>query len=370
MLLWIALASMTAAAALAALWPLAYRRPPGSPVASDVAIYRDQLAEVDRDRERGLIGMPEAEAARIEVSRRLIEADAAAPRSAADPAASALRRRVAAGIILGLVPVGGLGVYLALGSPRLPDQPLEARLAVSPETASLEQLVVTVETRLAANPDDGRGWEAIAPVYLRAGRPADARLAYANALRLLGSTPSREAGFGEAAAAAADGVVTADAKAAFTRARAADPGSAKARYFLGLAKDQDGDHAGALAEWGSLLAAQPAGSPLADFLRAEIARVGAAPGPGPTADAVAAAGDMAPADRRRMIEGMVEGLAGRLHGGGGGVDDWLKLVRAYSVLGETAKAVAAASEARKALATSPQAVEAVDALVKSLGLEG
>jgi cytochrome c-type biogenesis protein CcmH len=372
MLLWVALALMTAAAAMAALWPLARDDAPAGAVASDVAVYKDQLAEIGRDQDRGMIGAAEAEAARIEVSRRLIEADAAARSAAGDMVASPIRRRVAAFAIIILVPAVGLGLYWRLGSPSLPDQPLETRLAASPDTASLEQLVVTVETHLARSPDDGEGWQALAPIYLRAGRSSEAKLAYANALRLLGSTPEREADFGEAAAQAAGGVVTAEAKAAFVRALAADPSSAKARYFLGLAKEQDGDKAGAVAEWNAIAAAQPADSPVAAFMRREIARVEAppAPGRGPTPGDVAAAGGMAAPDRARMIEGMVEGLAIRLRQQGGGIDDWLKLVRAYSVLGQKEKAIMAAADARKALAASPDEVQAVDALVKSLGLEG
>ena len=141
-------------------------------------------------------------------------------------------------------------LWPASARPRLPGQPLQARLEASPDDASLEQLVVQVETHLAQNPEDGRGWEVLAPIYLKAGRYAQARQAYANAVRLLGSTGEREASVGEAATAAADGVVTADAHAAFQRAVAKDPANARARYFLGRAKEQDGDKAGAARRLG------------------------------------------------------------------------------------------------------------------------
>jgi cytochrome c-type biogenesis protein CcmH len=281
--------------------------------------------------------------------------------------------------VLIAVPAVALCLYGRLGSPTLPDQPLQARLDTPSENASLEQLVVQVETHLARNPDDGRGWEVIAPIYLKAGRFAQARQAYANALRLLGSTAEREASVGEAATAAADGVVTADARAAFERAVGKDPANAKARYFLGRAREQDGDKAGAISEWGKLLDAQETGTPIAAFLRREIARLGGqppakasteAPQRGPNAEAVAAAEKMTPQDRAAMIEGMVAGLAARLKDGGGPLDDWLKLVRAYSVLGQKDKAIAAAADARKALAASPDQVRTLDDLVKSLGLEG
>jgi cytochrome c-type biogenesis protein CcmH len=376
MVLWTLIAVLTGVAALAALWPLARRTPATAATQSDVAIYKDQLAEIERDRARNLIPAEEAEAARIEVSRRLI---GAASRDTPELAPSTLRRRVAAVAVLLAVPAVALGLYGRLGSPKLPDQPLQARLDTPSENASLEQLVVEVETHLARNPDDGRGWEVIAPIYLKAGRFAQARQAYANAVRLLGSTGEREASLGEAATAAADGVVTADARAAFERAVGKDPANAKARYFLGRAREQDGDKAGAISEWGKLLAIQQTGTPIAAFLRREIARLGGqlpakasteAPQRGPNAEAVAAAEKMTPQDRAAMIEGMVAGLAARLKDGGGQLDDWLKLVRAYSVLGQKDKAIAAAADARRALAASPDQVRRLDDLVKSLGLEG
>jgi cytochrome c-type biogenesis protein CcmH len=376
MVLWTLIAVLTGVAALAALWPLARRTPATAATQSDVAIYKDQLAEIERDRARNLIPAEEAEAARIEVSRRLI---GAASRDTPELAPSTLRRRVAAVAVLLAVPAVALGLYGRLGSPKLPDQPLQARLDTPSENASLEQLVVEVETHLARNPDDGRGWEVIAPIYLKAGRFAQARQAYANAVRLLGSTGEREASVGEAATAAADGVVTADARAAFERAVGKDPANAKARYFLGRAREQDGDKAGAISEWGKLLAIQQTGTPIAAFLRREISRLGGqlpakasteAPQRGPNAEAVAAAEKMTPQDRAAMIEGMVAGLAARLKDGGGQLDDWLKLVRAYSVLGQKDKAIAAAADARRALAASPDQVRRLDDLVKSLGLEG
>lgn len=372
MLLWIAFALMTGAAALALLWPLARRVPARAGLPSDVAIYKDQLAEVERDRERGLIAGPEADAARIEISRRLIAADVAS--AAAGPrSASPLRRRMAALAVVVAVPALALGVYGRYGSPELPDMPLEARLDAPVENASLDELVARVEAHLAQQPEDGRGWEVLAPIYLRAGRAADAQTAYANALRLLGSTAARESAFGEAATVAADNVVTADAKRAFERAVALDADDPKARYYLGVAKEQDGDKAGAVADWSAVLDGLPPASPVSAFLRREIARVRGAGQPGvkgPDAEAVAAASDMTPADRAKMIGGMVEGLAARLKDKGGSLAEWQQLVRAYTVLGQKDKALAAAADARKALSASPEAVKALDELEAGLGLNG
>src|SRR5258708_23993441 len=127
MSLWFVFALMTATAIFAVLWPLA-RREGGLRSGSDLAVYRDQLEEIERDRSAGLIGEGEAEAAQVEVSRRLLaaaDAQAAMPASAA-PATSTRRRQVVAAMALIVLPLGAVGLYLAIGSPALPGQPLAA----------------------------------------------------------------------------------------------------------------------------------------------------------------------------------------------------------------------------------------------------
>ena len=152
MTVWFALALMTAAAIFAVLWPLARRRQPLRS-GSDVEVYRDQLDEIDRDRAAGRIEDSEAIAAQVEVSRRLIAA--ADAQAAAAPAASATwRRRAVAIVALVLLPLGAAGLYLALGSPLLPDQPLTTRLAASTQNQSIERLIAQVETHLEGNPDE------------------------------------------------------------------------------------------------------------------------------------------------------------------------------------------------------------------------
>src|SRR4029079_17210442 len=196
MVLWFVLALMTAAAVLAVLWPLGRRGPLRT--GSDVAVYRDQLDEIERDRSAGLIGEREAEAARVEVSRRLLAAaDSAVPvRSAAG---LTRRRGIAAFVALILLPLGAVSFYLLVGSPKLPGQPLEARRdGPFEERRSTMELVAKIESYLQANPEDGKAWDLLAPVYVRLGQYDDAVRARKNSLRLLGSTAEREADLGEA----------------------------------------------------------------------------------------------------------------------------------------------------------------------------
>ena len=239
-------------------------------------------------------------------------------------------------------------------------------------TSSIASLVSQVEAHLDISPDDGAGWEVLAPVYARLGRFDDAVQARKKALLLNGATATREADLGEAETAAANGVVTAEAKAAFERAVARDQKESKARYFLGLAAEQDGRNDEAATIWRSMLAEAPAGAPWVGFVRQALARVSGTPvaSAEPSSADVSAAADMSADTRRDTIRGMVARLADRLHDNGADVEGWLRLVRAYVVLGDRTKAKDAAAEAKRALGERPDDIRRIDDLVKGLGLEG
>jgi cytochrome c-type biogenesis protein CcmH len=366
MALWFPLALMTAAAIFVVLWPLGRSR--AAPAAGgEVAVYRDQMRELDRDRVAGLIGRAEADAARVEVSRRLLAAAEEAER--APPATvSPWRRRftaVAAGIVL---PIGAIGLYLAIGAPGLPDQPLAARIIGPPENRPLAGMLAQVEAHLERNPSDGRGWQVVAPVYMRLARFDDAARARRNALRLLGPSAERESDLGEALVAVANGVVTADAKAAFDRALALDARDPKAQFFIGLAAEQDGNEAGAAAIWRDLLAQAPADAPWSHVVRESLARLEHKPdaAPAPSAADVAAAADLSPEQRNRMVRGMVDRLAERLSRDGSDLDGWVRLMRAYAVIGEPERARGAAADARRALAGDADKLRRLEDAVKIL----
>jgi cytochrome c-type biogenesis protein CcmH len=381
MTLWFALALMTAAAVLAVLWPLS-RRGRELRSGSDVAVYRDQLEEIERDRAAGLIADNEAAGAKVEVSRRLIAAADAPTASPGNAAAVTRRRRAVAVAALVALPLGAVGIYLALGSPLLPDQPLAARVVEARANQSMETLIAQVEAHLAQRPDDGRGWEVIAPVYLRLGRFDDAVKARRNALRLNGDSAERQAALGEALVFGANGVVTAEAKSAFEKAVALDPAHVQARYFLGLAAEQDGNRARAAATWRALIETAPPDAPWIEFVRGALVRVegagasagaagaGGGAGSGPSEEQVAASSELSPEQRKLMIQGMVDRLAERLNRDSSDVEGWLRLVRSYMVLGQADKARAAAADARRALAGDPNKLRRLDDLVKGLGLEG
>jgi cytochrome c-type biogenesis protein CcmH len=384
MTLWFILGTMTAAALAAVVWPLARGRAVAAGV-SDLAVYRDQLEEIERDRADGRIGHDEFEAARVEVSRRLL----GAAQAGAAIAAPSRARRVAAlaGAVVAL-PLVAVPFYALVGSPGLPGEPLasrgsgegaiaehqsQERRAGEREANELAVAIARIEQHLQEHPDDGRGWEVIAPVYLRFGRFDDAVKARRNALKLLGATAQREVELGVTLAMAAGGEVTEESKAAFDRAAAIEPGHVQAMFFLGVAAQQAGNETEAVRIWRDLIARAPPNAPWVPAVRERLALIapGAAPPPvpGPTSQDVAATQDMAPEAREQFIHAMVERLAGRLHEDGSDVEGWLRLLRAYVVMGERDKARTAANEAREALAREPDKLKLLEAGLRSLGVQ-
>jgi cytochrome c-type biogenesis protein CcmH len=386
MVLALVLALMMAVAIFAVLWPLSRGRETAPPdvaaEASDVAVYRDQLEEIERDRNAGMIAAPEAQAAQIEVSRRLIAAaQPAGNEKFADSAPGQLwRRRVTALAALVLMPASAAVLYLALGSPGLPGQALSER-ADTRDQNSLPAMIARVEARLEQAPDDGRGWEVVAPVYMRLGRYEDAVRADRNVIRLLGETSARLGDLGEALVLQANGVITAEAKAVFEQIVARDGTDARAQFYVGRAAEQDGRPAEAAKTWRAMIEKAPADAPWLPAVREALSRVAGQQGatslsvatgsnPSPSADDVAAAAEMPSAERDKMVRGMVDRLAARLHDDGSDVDGWLRLMRAHVVLGERDKASAAAAEARRALKDAPEKLRQIDDSAKSFGLGG
>ncbi len=374
MTLWVILGLMTAAAVLAVVWPLV-RYGTAARSGSDIAVYRDQLDEVDRDLATGLIGKTEAQAARVEISRRLLAADAAAQAApaASNPVVAAWRRRAVVLVALVLLPAGAATLYLRIGSPDLATAMLAAEQNVAPgHEASVAAMVAKVEDHLQRNPKDGRGWEVLAPVYLQLGRYTNSANAWRNALQFLGEDADREANLGEALMAEANGIVTAAAKAAFVRAVTLDSTTVSARYYLGIAAEQDGQHDKAAKIWRDLIADAPAGAKWVSQVRTALARVeGKAPAtpPGLNAAQRAVLGEQAPAPQSDMIRGMVDRLAARLKKDSSDPDGWVRLVRSYKVLGEPDKATAAADDARKALAGDPAKLKQLETALAALAAD-
>jgi cytochrome c-type biogenesis protein CcmH len=379
--IWFILAAMTAAAVLGLLWPMSRRasvptgEAGGSAIATETAFYEDQIAEIGRDLERGLIAPEEAESAKAEAARRLLrasresqlEAEDAGVVEAARPAEPRLRRRRAASAFaLSTIPLVALIAYGLYGSPELPAQTAADRAAARGGTDELMKAVGQIEARLARDPNDARGWAVLAPVYMRTGRFDDAARAYANIARLKGETADILADQAEALTAAGDGTVTPEAKALFEKAQAKDPNAPKPRFYLARAAEQAGDTGEAIRQLTTLEAASPPEAPWLRVVRQTLARLKGEPPP-PAAEPKAA--PQIPAEQQAAIRGMVDGLDARLKASGGTPDEWLRLIRSRTVLGDRDQAVAALARARTALANDPQGLAQVEQGARDLGLE-
>ncbi len=365
---WIVVAILTAAVAVVLMYPLMRKtEAPETRRDGEVAVYRDQLAELDRERAAGLIGETEADYARAEIGRRLLAAAEAEEEQGRQDGPR--RHNLAASLITVLLPALGLCLYVWNGSPEVPDMPLEARLEKPGNDMNL--LVARAERHLAQNPDDGAGWDILAPIYFKTLRLGDAELAYRNALRILGPSAERLTGLGETLVAGNDGIVIEAARDAFAEAEKLKPGNPRARFYLALSLEQAGKADEARAAFAALEADAPAGAPWLPLVREHITRTGgetAPAAPGPTVQDMAAANDMTATDRQAMIEGMVASLDAKLKENPADFEGWMRLVRAYAVLKNEAKAGEALRAGLLAFPPEGEQGRQLLALAKELGV--
>ena len=370
----------------------------------DMQIYRDQLREVEADRSRGLLNDEEAEATRIEISRRLLAlADGESDREPKDAATARMSRGIAAATILGAAALTAL-LYVLLGAPGVGDQPLTARLqsdpfdrpnqprqeeieaamaAESPETprsdtpAETLALVARLETALADRPDDLEGHQLLARSLAATGQFRGARAAQERVVAILGDAvaPRDLIDLGELMVLAARGYVSPEAARRIAEGLEGEPENPVGRYYSGLALLQAGRPDLAYPIWRRLLEEGPPDAPWVLSISGEIAEVARLAGvqqvtnpAGPSREDIEAAEEMAPADRLAMIETMVSNLSERLATDGGPPEEWAQLIRSLVVLDRDDEAGAILAEARTAFADRPSALSLLDEAARELGL--
>lgn len=381
MMFWTVFAIMIGCATLLAILPLLRREKnvsgsEGSQFEGDIAVFKDQLAEIDRDLTRGVLNERDAESARSEISRRLIEASGKAKTDSVTGASSQNRNlfRNIALVFAGVsVPLIAAAMYVSIGNPNLMDQPLLARLDAQQESGGdnkILDLVERVETHLSANPDDDDGWEVIAPVYQRLGRHDDAVRAFESLVRLRGETEDRLSNLAEAIVLSQQGVVTQRAETLFSRANALDETAIRPRFFLALGLNQESKFEEAVSAWEDLLddaTPQSAWAPGAldqlNMARSELGLPAAQPD-----NQAAAVMSMSQQEQQEMISAMVAGLAERLKDDPENIADWQRLIRSYAVLGKPDQAVAALRKAQSVFVADQGALGELSALSRSLGL--
>ncbi len=375
MIFWALLAVLTAIVITIVCLPLVRPRDEQTASAqSDAEIYKAQLAEIEDERKRGVVTASEAESARIEISRRLLRT--ASKHDQAGPATTTVKQNDRAlALVSVLIPALALGGYLVFGSPKLPQQPHAATAEQSPEAERVAEMVSRVENRLRDHPDDGEGWDVIAPVYLRQEQYHDAVFAFRRALRLNGENAARLEGLGEAMVLRDNGRVSDKARLAFKRALDRNPNSLKARFWLAASDEQNGRLKEAAKGYKTILQATPDGAPWRAMVGTRLAMVqqrldpSGASAPALSPEAMRSAENMSREQRQAMIENMVAGLAKRLEADGNDLEGWLRLMRAYKVLGKADEAKQAAASARQNFENDASALERINAAARQLDLK-
>ncbi len=272
MILWVVFAALTAVAVALVLGPLMRQRRGAAERRADydLEVYRDQLAEIERDLKRGLLTADQAEAAKTEIQRRMLAAAGKDKPEPAPPPAGGRRHRLAAATLALLIPAGALGLYFHLGSPGLPSRPYAERQAERERAAEMQDILAVVgrlAQRLERTPGDLRGWLLLGRSYVVLERYRDGAEAYARAVELSGGRPDVTSAYAEALVMAEGGLVTPKAKEAFAATLDKDPGNSRARFYLGLALAQEGEPREALRHWAALAGDAPEDAPWLPTLR-------------------------------------------------------------------------------------------------------
>lgn len=348
---WVIIAALAIVAIVAISWPL-LRKPAANATraAYDLTIFADQLKEVDRDVERGVLTPEQADAARAEIQRRIAAAEKA-PAEVEAPETKTKRNLVIAAVVVA-VPLLAAGIYWKVGTP----DPAKT------EANDIDKMVEQLAAKVAQDPTDLEGVQLLARTYSRIGRFTDAVKTYAQVLAMEPDAANFSS-FGEALVFAAEGKVTKDAHDAFVRGLALDRTEPRARFYLGLEQVDKSQPSNALAIWRELADTAPADAPWLEMVKEQmagvakdanippmtvqpkhpldfvppeelaLARVQASAPPTVVAKrpAPTAPGAMAP-ETQAKIQEMVGGLAKRLEANPDDYDGWLMLGRSYTVL--------------------------------------
>ncbi len=415
MIFWIILTVMAAVSAAVLTIPLVRRHEARADArAATLAVLRDQLGDIDVQLAAGTIPPADAEGLRTEIKRRMLAAG-----HIAEDAGRSLGSRALAGVAIGLaamVALAGAGLYISLGRPMLAggSPPVGLATATAPApgataapSGEIATVVAGLEKKMQENPGDPEGWRMLGWSYFQTQRFGDSAAAYAKAVALKSDGAGYQSAYGEALVQAAGGNVTPAASEAFAKAKAQDGADARARYFLGVKKQQEGDARGAIEDWLKLLGESAGDAPWVPQLRGVVeqtaraakidvsarlaaikpplsggatvasapmpgltglARAAAGVMPGPSAEQIASAAAMTAGDRQAMIHGMVDSLAKKLEANPRDEAGWMRMMRARSVLGDSAAAAKARRDALSAFAGDTAAQGRIRAAAAEIGI--
>lgn len=367
---------------------------------------RQQMEELQREADAGMIGEGEVLLARREIEARVLAAAKEGETTVIN--GSDKVRLIGVGIVVGWVTVGSAVLYTFVGSPTLPgSRPTAAMQALPPATqpvtpvvsgasqtvGSVDDMITKLSTRLAETPDDAEGWRMLGWSYFQTENYFGAVNAYAKAVELDATDPVILSVYGEAVVRSEEGQVSDRALGIFHQALALDPSDPRARFFQGMALEQRGDPKGAVTLWLEILETAPRDADWAPGLRDRISELAPTAGidlaaqpewqnardpaaaaakdqfRGPSPDEVAAAEQLSAVDRQAMILGMVEGLASRLEDDPNDIEGWARLIRSYTVMNDMAAAKGALDRAAELLGPGSAVYGAIAITASELGIK-
>jgi cytochrome c-type biogenesis protein CcmH len=353
MIFWIIAVSVTLVSIGIIIFPIfGGSQTSGSALDFDKEIYKARLKEIEEERKLGSIDEQRYQYAVAEEGRRFLTlVDKATGSKSAAIFKSGKPGLYGLIFTVLVVPFVALGGYSKLGSIATPDQPLQARLEADPRSQSVELLLKRAENQLIKNPDDGRGWLVVAPVYMRLGRHQDGVLAYRNAIRVLGSTTKLKIALGEAVTVSGGGVVSEEANELFREAAQAEPENIKPMFFLAIAFNQVGKYEEAIAAWNKLIAKSSQNDPWLKVARQQLqlaqTKLGIELPGNPDAQDIEDAKQLSSGERNDFINSMVERLAGQLEENPQNKPGWQRIIRSYTVLKRKTDALAAIKKAQQ-----------------------
>ena len=372
--------------------------------AYDVKVYRDQLAEVERDVARGVVSAEDAERTRTEISRRILAADA---KSADTRAEAGTPPKVLIAVVAVVVVAGSVALYDQMGAPGYGDLPLEERIAFAEDlrenrpsqqtavdslppfeppaemTDEFARLMDRLRDTVAGRPDDLQGHELLAQNEARIGNFVSAAMAQRDVLRIKGddAVAADVSDYGELLVMSAGGYVSPEAEVAFRAALNRDDQEPRARYYIGLMMVQTGRPDIGFRLWDDLLRRGPEDAPWIQPILAQIEdiaflagvnysipAIGSGGGRGPSAADIEAAAEMSPEDRMAMIGGMVDGLSNRLATEGGPPQDWARLITSLAIMGNPDQALAVFNNAMEVFEGDPGAIDIITAAGSQAGV--
>ncbi len=330
------------------LLPLFRSNPAGDDALQhNLTVFRDQLLELDRDAEAGLITGEEKDAARLEIERRLI----AAQKQLSEHKRLEMpgRTEILIAALIGLVPLLAAGFYMQIGRPDLPAAPYSQRTDLASANImdagshpEMNALIEELKQRLVEDPESLEGWALLARSQANIGDYESALAAYGKAIEITGGRNAQIAAeYAETLVLASEGIVIPEAENIFHNLLLEDENDPQALFYIGLAEAQRGEDESALARWRKIIEVSPPDAPWLSAVQAQIAELSGeeAPPPplpvrpGPTQEQMEAAQSMSAEDQQAMINAMVEGLAERLKENPDDLQGWQRLARAYQVLG-------------------------------------